>query len=355
MNRLKLYNKMSNISTKPEPFLNYNMNQTLPPPNHILVVLHNYCNFKCKMCKVWNGNDTEKMSKKTLYKVIDSLTKFKNKDFVLHFIGGETLLFKGLTKAIKYASGNGLTVDITTNGYFLDKKKVIELSSSGLRNINLSLDSIEKEVHNELRGIKDSYGKIMSAIRYLGKYGKKINVNINTVINSLNLSTLVQICKYVEQEKYVNNIYFIAFEKPFESEYDNNWRQSSDVAHLWPDNPKEINNVFDALIKEKQTNHKIINSVSQLNAYRSYYLNPETFVKKLGCRSGQVNLEINRQGEIFLCVQNPKIGKLGNIDSDNIVELWNSEKAFSIRQEMLLCKDNCLQVLACGFQEEEIK
>ena len=353
-NRLKLFQKMYNLTKKPDIFSQDNLTEPLPAPRHVLVVLHNYCNFKCKMCKVWDKKDSEKMFLKTLYKIIKDISKFKSKDLILHFIGGETLLFKDLDKAIAYAMRNRLTVDITTNGYALNKNKIIALSEAGLRNINLSLDSNEKEVHNELRGVKDSYQKIMKAIPLLGKYGKNINVSINTVINSLNLSTLISLCKYVKQEKHLKNLYFIAMEKPFESNYDNDWRKTSDVAYLWPDNPDKINYVFDALVKETQINEKIGNTVSQLNAYKSYYIHPDKFIKKLGCRSGCTNLEINMLGEIFLCVPNPKLGRLGNIDSENIVQLWNSEKAFLIRQEMMLCKNNCLQVLSCGEYDEEV-
>ena len=136
----------------------------LRPPEHVEIVVHNYCNFKCKMCKIWEHKNPDKISLQKILKIIDDLSRFKGNNLTLQFIGGETLLYKDLHVAIKHASNYGIKTSVTTNGHLLNESMIKKLSYSGLYNLNISLDSIEQDVHNELRGIKDSYQKIMTAM-----------------------------------------------------------------------------------------------------------------------------------------------------------------------------------------------
>jgi len=44
--------------------------------------------------------------------------------------------------------------------------------------------------------------------------------------------------------------------------------------------------------------------------------------------------------------------KLGNIKTDNITELWYSDKAREIRKQMNGCRKNCELVVNCYYENE---
>jgi len=324
----------------------------LQPPKHIEIVVHNYCNFKCKMCNVWKHKDPESIPMDSLYKTIDQLQAFKTKDLTIQFIGGETLLYKGLTKAITHASSYGYRVGVTTNGYMLNKEKVIELSKAGLSFINLSLDSIKKDTHNELRGVKNSYEKIMRAIVNFKIFAPHINLGINSVITNHNMNSIIELSRFTLIEPKVNTLYFIALDKPYESEYGDDWMYNSEVSDLWPKDKQIINQVFDSLIQEKKINLKIGNSITQLNSYKAYYLNPNNFIKKFGCKFGDSNLFINSYSQARLCVKRPDMDSIGNINDEHVFDIWHSKKSKEVRQKMNQCKLNCVQILSCDFEDE---
>ncbi|MBT3464710.1 radical SAM protein, partial [archaeon] len=111
---------------------------SIKPPKQIEISLHKFCNFKCKMCQIWKNKEFEKMPLENVYKIIDEATKFGSKNMTIQFLGGETLLYKDLDKAIWYATKKGFRTVITTNAYLLSHKRLTQLSNAGLSNINIS-------------------------------------------------------------------------------------------------------------------------------------------------------------------------------------------------------------------------
>jgi MoaA/NifB/PqqE/SkfB family radical SAM enzyme len=335
------------------------MNKMIKKPELIEIVLNDICNYKCKMCNIWKNKKIHEICFNDLKKIIFDISVFNdthnsnnNNKITIQFIGGETLLYKDLDKAICYASKLNINTSITTNCSLLSKQKIIELSNVGLNHINLSLDSTEKKIHNYLRGNKNSYDHIINAISNLETQGKNIRLGINTIINELNLHDLKNISDFAKNTKRIDQIYFIALEKPYNSNYNNDWRTNSPVSYLWPKDKKIINETFDLLISQKIKNKKIENSISQLQKYRSYYLNPETSIKSKGCKFGYDHLLINPQKDIYFCTQRTDIDYIKNSKEIKIVELWNSKKAQNIRQKMENCTQNCVQVLSCVYNDE---
>ncbi len=319
-------------------------------PKLVMIKLLNICSFKCKMCNVWEDKDNTILDLELGYKIIDQILRFKDENFNVHFIGGETLLYENLPELINYSSSKGINTMITTNGYNLNKEKINMLSEAGLTHMNISLDSIDEKTHDFIRGKKGSYDRIMNGIGLLKKHAPNMNVSINTVISEMNLFDLVLLSRYVQNETYLTHIYFIAMDKPFQSNYDNNWRYTSPINFMWPKNRDKINQAFDLLIKEKRDNEKINNSIAQLEVYRSYYLYPEKFVKKKGCKFGDKNIQIDQAGDIMLCSKN--FLPMGNINKDKINRLFFSKKADVLRAEMSNCTDNCVQILSCSYENE---
>jgi len=338
--KLRLVSVMKNV-IKPD--------SNLKKPNLVIIKLINTCSFKCKMCNVWEDKNTTDLDLNTAYGIIDQVSRFNDDEFFVHFIGGETLLYKKLPELIKYTSDKGINTTITTNGYNLNKEKITVLSGSGLSHLSISLDSINEKTHDLLRGKEGSYNKIMKGLLLLEKYAPNLNVSINTGISDLNLFDLVALSKFVLNDN-LKHIYFIAMDKPFQSNYDSDWRHSSPVSFLWPKDHDKIDRAFDLLIWEKRNNKKIKNSIEQLELYREYYKHPEKFVKKKGCKFGDKNIQIDQTGNIMLCSKN--FLPIGHINKDVLSRVFFSGTANKLREKMLDCNDNCVQILSCSYESE---
>jgi len=324
----------------------------VPAPESVVIGVTNICNFRCEMCHVWKNKEVKEISINKIFKIIDEITKFNSKDLLLQFHGGETLMYKDLGKAISYATSKGVKTGIVTNGYFLNKKKILELSNAGLFSLNISLDSTKQDVHNFLRGNEKSYQRIMEALDILEVSKGDMIVGINSIISSLNINKVLDMCKFVKERDFLSNVYFLAMDKPYESSFNDSWQYKGRASYLWPKDSVLINKAFDSLIKERKENSKVYNSISQLEKYRSYYLNPEDFIKNKGCKFGYEQIQINYSGQIRLCTIRPDLESVGSIN-DNIIEIWNSKKSKEIRKQMKSCRQNCILILSCGYKDEE--
>ncbi len=87
----------------------------------------------------------------------------------LHLSGGEPLLKDGIEEIVRYASSMGMVVFLETNGYLLDESTLWRLKKAGVSSIDISLDSVEPEVHDRLRGLKGSFVKAIEALKLCSK------------------------------------------------------------------------------------------------------------------------------------------------------------------------------------------
>lgn len=115
---------------------------------------------------------------------------------------------------------------------------------------------------------------------------------------------------------------------------------------LWPKDIKKAYSVIDRLIELKNRGYKIVNLTSQLRAFKSYFANPQKFVKTAECNLSRA-LHISSVGDVFICFQ---WEKLGNIKSDNIKELWYSDRAGAVRRDISKCRKNCHFLINCFFE-----
>lgn len=143
----------------------FNMHKGYPPrykdfyPRFIDFELSNRCNLSCIMCKpFFSSSIPEKNGNQNLYKspyddiFTNSFDKYAPHLLKAHFRGGEPLLIKPYHHFWERLIEKGKTVriGITTNGTVITEKsrKFIE---SGRFDINISIDSLQKETYEKIR------------------------------------------------------------------------------------------------------------------------------------------------------------------------------------------------------------
>ena len=151
---------------------------------YIRLSITDVCNFKCGYC-LPNGYQIDKSDNRKFLHLdeIRRLAKALSELGVnkIRLTGGEPTVrkdFFDIVKTIKENSGIKKTV-ITTNGYHLDKI-AYKIKESGLDGINISIDSLNKEVFKKVTS-HDRLEEILRGIKVLQRLSFK-NIKINAVL-----------------------------------------------------------------------------------------------------------------------------------------------------------------------------
>ena len=142
-------------------------------PDYCELIVTEKCFFKCQMCNMWKKQHEDNPSLKDWKRFITAFRKTVDLPFRLHICGGETLTYPHLSELIKYGKNMGFDVFITTNAYLLNEKMAEKLYDTGLREVVISLDSIDEDLHDRIRGVKGSHNKVMEAIDILSGFPQK--------------------------------------------------------------------------------------------------------------------------------------------------------------------------------------
>ena len=237
---------------------------------------------------------------------------------------------------------------MTTNGFLINKEMSKALRDSGLSSICFSVDSLKKETHNFLRGVDGAYDKLMSAIEYFSPY-QSPNIFIATIITKQNLFDLFELAEWVNKNDRICFIHFQALMQPFGVIENDYWHEEEEGKFIWPELGK-VHDILDKLIQLKSIGYKISNPLGQLQAFKAYFEDPRTFIKKMTkCNLGKDVVSIAPDGNIFLCFQKDPIG---NIKYDRIDEVWFSKKALYVREQIANCRNNCKLMINCFFEKE---
>ncbi len=122
----------------------------------------------------------------------------------VHIEGGEPLLYPGIEKLISYIADSRIKeLLVVSNGIAATREKLNELMQAGLKKIAISLDSIDENVHNELRApsfkyamraVEDAvslgfYTRVSSVItkKNIGLIGKFLDYLRDIGVNTVNL------------------------------------------------------------------------------------------------------------------------------------------------------------------------
>ena len=158
---------------------------------YIRMSITDVCNFKCGYC-LPNGYQVDKSDNRKFLHLeeIGRLVKVFSRLGVskIRITGGEPTVRKDFFEIIKILKNEAgiKKVAITTNGYHLDKKAKM-LVDSGLDGINISIDSLDRNIFKTITG-HDRLPEILKGIKNLQDLNFN-NIKINAVLlNNINAS-----------------------------------------------------------------------------------------------------------------------------------------------------------------------
>lgn len=147
------------------------------------------CNLRCAMCNHWRDDRDHPLELRQFKPIIDDLAALGCRK--IHVSGGEPTLYPELPDLVRYITGHGIRVNMTTNGTLLTRDRARALAEAGLTAANISIDSPDPRLHDKIRGVKGSWKRTVKGFRRLRRRLKKGNLRLNTVVGRLNYASLV--------------------------------------------------------------------------------------------------------------------------------------------------------------------
>ena len=177
--------------------------------SYVRVSVTDRCDFRCTYCM---SEDMEFLPKKDVL-TLEELDRLCN-TFIdlgvkkLRITGGEPLVRKNIMKLFRNLGkkiGNGLEeLTLTTNGSQLDKYAK-DLFNSGVRRINISLDSLDKLKFKKITRFGD-LDKVVKGIMLAKKVGLKIKIN-TVALKGINDDEILNLVNWCGENKF--NLTFI--------------------------------------------------------------------------------------------------------------------------------------------------
>lgn len=251
-------------------------------PSHIILEGTSKCNLFCPMCprelKYFPPKD---MDLELFSQIVQQGEE--HLEFVVPFGGGEPLLGKDIFKMISLCRHHGIRAWISTNGTLLDEKHSRALIQSGLDYVIFAFDGASPEVYEHYR-VGADYHQVRNNILNFLKIRKEMNSKIFCI---------VQMVRMKDNEHEIE-----AFKK------------------LW-----DIDGIDEIRVKEDEIReHGTALPASGIQESRQ------------PCQIlWRGPMYVRYDGEAFPCCYTFREESLGNLKTEKLKDLWNSERMIRMR------------------------
>ncbi len=312
--------------------------------DELIFAVTDKCPFRCKTCFYANTMDakTEEdvygMSLFEIEKISNSLGNFSK----LLLTGGEPFLRRDIAElcSIFYHNNNVRHIHLPTNALHTTKikenvEKILKYCPVINLTVSISIDGLH-ETHTEIRGVKESFGKLIETAHALGKVREKydnLRLNVITVVNNLNLTEINDLAEFVKKELPVDshspipvrgNPYDEYMRPPTKKEWDKLSKELLELQDFW--NSKRDENILKRKLRTNTEKHlyKVIGNV----------LNDEGL--PFECKAGKTIGVLEANGDVRLCELKEVVGNVKNFDYD-FKKVWFSERAEKVRKTVPGC------------------
>lgn len=303
------------------------------------LAITNACNMNCKYCsvknihsKIRNGLSTEEY-KKIIDKLVDIGT------FQIGLTGGEPTTRKDLVELVRYIASKNVACNLTTNGFIVPEELIIKLKEAGLTQVQISLDSYKKEVHEKYR-TEGSFDRAIQTARLFKKHG--YIVGVDTVVTNNNIDDLEELMNFLEDNNF-DGLTIIKLKQGY-----------LDLETFMEQVP-EYNKYAELIDKICKRNGKLeitIDCSSVSNLCKTLTLEEQNKIHSAGCPAGHTLISIAPNGDMYPCaaLTNEKY-KIGNILTDDLEKIWNENeilrKLRGIKKHVEGKCKNCIKLDVC--------
>lgn len=303
-------------------------------PPFMIVFINSICNLSCEHCFYWKDlNKRDDLSFKEFERLSLDLGHFEN----LNLSGGEPFLRKEFAEICELFIKNNAVKNIyvPTNGYFTDKtekalRKVLANESLKLFVCEISLDGMP-DYHNRFRGNPRSFEKAMETYEMLARLQKedpRLLIHANTVAMSENMDEIWQLTEYLHDncpQMEHHNLAIIRGDRKNPSLQGPQLQKYKElyahVSKVWAD-------------REAARFGASVEPMLQWAKVKTI----ETESQYVPCKAGILSGVVYANGDVSVCEQHLP---LGNLREKSFFEIWDSEEAEKLREQIRMKKCFC--------------
>lgn len=170
------------------------------------------CNFQCEHCCVTKLR-RKKGERCFTPEDVKELSRQADEMGLAHIVitGGEPLVFPDFDQIVEAINPQKFYITSDTNGWFLDEKRARHLKEIGIDKIQLSLDSLSAEEHDNFRRKPGSHERCLRAI------DAAQNAGLNIIIQTVVTKQRVRSQEFIDFLKFLNGKgvgVFVTYAKP---------------------------------------------------------------------------------------------------------------------------------------------
>lgn len=284
------------------------------------------CNMRCGHCGSSCAEALpEELTSKEALDLCDEIAQLGLRWITLS--GGEPLTRKDIHHLVARLSRNGVSVNIITNGWLLDKEVAERLKKSGIATVAISIDGT-REIHNQIRR-QDAFEHAEDAFRILKELG--IKTGAVTTITNQNIKILDELKE--ELIRIGVDSWQVQLGLPM-----GNMQTKTD----WLLQPAQMEEIIQFCYETAKEGRIKICPADCIG----YYTKKEMEIKKIfyhtdhaslwdGCNAGIRGFGILHNGDILGCTSIRDRQYIeGNIRERSLREIWEDEENFKWRREM---------------------
>lgn len=279
-------------------------------PQAVHIELTDNCPFDCPQCYKKNTlNNTKSSIEIDLFKNYIEQSE-KNRVFQISLGGGEPMIYENIEKAVELVGKTGMSCNITTSGYNVNKNTILKMKNMGLTHVQISLNSVDKKKNEKSR---QGYDYALNALKVLSV--SNISFGINYVARKDSLSSFEEIVK-LGISLGADNINVLRYKPVFYENYNQN--------SLTYDENKKL---ADMIIKTKGIKIK----VDSANSMLLFYLYGNNINNLFcGCGAGKNFMAISADGGFKVCSHAEKKEYFKSIkkwwsDSSELLKIRNAD------------------------------
>jgi radical SAM protein with 4Fe4S-binding SPASM domain len=285
----------------------------------------NLCNLECPHC-----NKSKNCKDLTDEETIDLANQLgENSVEIVSLSGGEPFVRENWSEIVDVLRKHNVEVQIITNGYYINNANIKKLESRNVNLVWLSLDGI-LSVHDDIRGLKGSFGKVLKAVQLLKQ--SNLQFGIVTTILKHNMNQLIPLSMLI---KDMNPLYWHVWLGVPQNEND-----------MWFD-PDDSPKLFKILSDIKKTTPQLILGDNLGYGCSFDHSRVEGFE---GCGAGRTIAGIKNDGSIKGCMMLPEKSLKVNIKGKNLLKVFEKLNKSSIKRYEKIKQEheNCKNSWMCN-------
>lgn len=305
-------------------------------PLYVQFAVSKRCDLKCRMCQAVESRKHEReLTLPEIERLADILAELNTGVLVL--TGGEPLLRKDLPEIVEAFTKRGISARLQTNATLATDRRVEALVSAGLKEVTVSLDTLDPEKQDYINNSEGSWQRIIRGLsvfsRHLPRKGNMSGINI--VVSRRNLTEIPRLIRFTTAIGFYASLIPVHLSGDDGVDRDPEFivRTNSPGFAFTREEFPAIDSVYDTVIKMKKEGYLVYNSYRFLRETPDFLKHRKIHWK---CDSPTLYFSISPEGKFLPCVD---IKTDRSVFSPGFIDLYRSDKFVGeIRDIVRKCK-----------------